>query len=72
VGNVAIAEERLGGQQTLKAKTRFPPLRVAQDNTGEESVLEALAPPRGLMNGIGLSLMLWGLLVIIYWMYGGF
>lgn len=71
VGNVALAKESLGLLQTPKAKTRSPQVRLVQDMM-EESGVEALAPTIGMMNGIRLSLTLWSLIVIIYWMYAGF
>ena len=66
-GNVAAADERLGVLHAPKAKPRAPQLRVVRDRT-EEDEREALAPTIGILNGIRLSLTLWGLIIlVIYW-----
>ena len=62
-GNLALADESLGVLQTPKAKTGFPRLSVVQDITEEE--VAALAPAMGIINGIRLSLTLWGLIGLI-------
>jgi hypothetical protein len=60
VGNLALADERLGVYQTPQAKTRIPRLSLVPDITEDE--IEALAPTTGIMNGLRLSLTLWGLI----------
>ena len=67
-GNVALADERLRVFQQPKAKTLSPVLGVAQDSTEEASKADALAPATGIMAGIGLSIMLWCLIILVmYW-----
>ena len=70
VGNLALADDSLGLLHTPKAKICSLQVRLVQDRTEEKSEGEALAPITGMMNGIRLSLTLWSLIVIIYWMYG--
>ena len=62
-GNLALADESLGVLQKPKAKTGFSRLSVVQDITEEE--VAALAPAMGIINGIRLSLTLWGLIGLI-------
>jgi hypothetical protein len=67
-GNLALADERLGLLQTPKAKTRSPRLSVVQ-NIAEKEV-DALVLTTGIINGIRLSLMLWGLMGVIILLIG--
>ena len=62
VGNLALADERLGEFQAPLAKTRTPRLSLVPDITEE---VDALAPTSGMLNGIRLSLTLWSLLGVI-------
>lgn len=67
-GNLAVADESLGVFQQHKAKTRFPVRGLAQDMAEEVSKADALAPATGIVVGIGLSIMLWCLIVLVmYW-----
>jgi hypothetical protein len=62
-GNLALADESLAVLQTPKSKIRSPRLSVVQDMTEEE--VDTLVPTTGIINGIRLSLMLWGLIGVI-------
>lgn len=59
----SLADESLDAFQEPKAKPLAPQLHMVQDIKEEE--VEALAPMAGIINGIGLSLTLWGLIVLI-------
>ena len=59
-GNLALVEESLG--VLPKAKTGPPRLRMVPNIAEDE---DALAPTIGILNGIRLSLTLWGLIVLI-------
>jgi len=65
VGNVALADESLGGLHASRAKPLAPRLRVVRDVTEEEGETEALAPTMGMINGLRLSLTLWSLIVLL-------
>jgi hypothetical protein len=67
-GNLALANESLGVRQTTNAKTRSPRLSVVQGMAEEE--VDALALTTGIINGIRLSLMLWGLMGVIILLLG--
>ena len=67
-GNVAVVDESLGVFQQPKAKTLSPVRGMAQGMTEEVSNADALAPATGIVVGIGLSAMLWCLIVfVMYW-----
>ena len=67
-GNLALADESQGLFQQPKGKTLSPVLGVVQDITEEASKADALAPAKGIIVGIGLSIMLWCLIIlVIYW-----
>ena len=67
-GNLALADESRGLLQKPKGKTLSPVLGVVQDITEEASKADALAPAKGIIVGIGLSIMLWCLIIlVIYW-----
>ena len=67
-GNLALADESLEAPQKPKAKTLSPVLGVAQDVTGEYPVIRVISPAKGIIVGIGLSAMLWCLIIlVIYW-----
>ena len=41
---------------------------VAQDITEEASTADALIPAKGIIVGMGLSILLWGFIVLVmYW-----
>ena len=61
-GNLALVDESLG--VLPKAKTGPPRLRMVPNITEDEDE-DALAPTIGILNGIRLSLTLWGLIVLI-------
>ncbi|MEO7860207.1 MAG: hypothetical protein ABIU05_07135 [Nitrospirales bacterium] len=74
-GNLAIADESLIGlqqpsgvfQQTARAKTLSLVQGGAPDIT-EALNADALSPARGIVVGIGLSIMLWCVIIsVIYW-----
>ena len=67
-GNLALADESLGVLQIPKAKTCSPRLSVVHDITEEE--VDALADTTGMINGIRLSLTLWGLIGVIILLIG--
>ncbi len=64
-GNLALADKSLGVLQPPKAKTRSPRLSMVRDIAEEEVEIEALALTTGMINGIRLSLTLWGLIGLI-------
>ena len=67
-GNLAVADERLGVLQQPKAKTLSLVRGVAQDITEEASTADALIPAKGIIVGMGLSILLWGFIVLVmYW-----
>jgi hypothetical protein len=48
--------------------TFYPVLRRVQDLTEEYPKVEALSPAKGIIRAIGLSVMLWCLIIpVIYW-----
>jgi hypothetical protein len=52
----------------LTAETRSHVLRIEQDNTDEVADSDALIPATGIIVGIGLTIMLWCLIILaIYW-----
>ena len=63
-GNLALADESLSTLQNPQAKTRSP----RHDITEEE--VDALAPTKGFINGIRLSLTLWSLIAAIILLIG--
>jgi hypothetical protein len=65
VGNVALAEENLGMVQQPTAKLLSLVPGGAQDMAEDESEVDALAPATGIMVGIGLSIMLWSLIILV-------
>ena len=67
-GNLALADESLSKLQKPQAKTRSPRLSVVSDITEEE--VDALAPTTGFINGVRLSLALWGLIGVIILLIG--
>jgi len=56
VGNVALADESLGGLHASRAKPLVPQLRVVRDVTEEEGETEALAPTMGMIQRSDYSL----------------
>ena len=67
-GNVALANKSRGVFHQPKAKTLSPVRGVAQDMTEDASHVDALAPATGIVVGIGLSIVLWCLIILV--MYG--
>ena len=48
--------------------TIYPVLRRVQDLTEEHPEVDALSPAKGIIRAIGLSVILWGLIIlVIYW-----
>ena len=69
-GHLALADESLAVLQPPKAKTRSQVQSVRQDNTEEPSDAYALAPATGMIVDIGLSTMLWCLIILtMYWIH---
>ena len=67
-GNLALADESVGLPQQPKAKTLPPVLGVAQGMRREYPAVGAVAPVRIMIALVGLSLMLWCLIVLVmYW-----
>ena len=63
-GNLALADESWDVFQEPKAKALTPQLRMVQ-GMREEVEIDVLVPMTGIINGICLSLTLWGLIVLI-------
>jgi hypothetical protein len=65
VGNVALADARVG----VVPPPTAPPLVLvpggAQERAEDESEGDALAPAMGMMVGLGLSSLLWALLLLV-------
>ena len=69
-GNLALADESLGVLQQSTAEPRSQVWRVGQDKTEEASDAYALVPPTGMIVEIGLSTMLWCLIILtMYWIH---
>lgn len=67
-GNLTLAEESFGVFEEPKAEIPSPGLGAAQDITEEQPDVDAFAPAKGIIVGIGLSLILWCLFFLIsYW-----
>jgi len=64
-GNVALADESLGLFQQPKAKALSPVLGVAQGMTEEHPAVSPCFPVRIIIAVVGLSLMLWCLIVLV-------
>ena len=67
-GNVAVADESPGVPQQPKAKTLFLVPAVVYDSTEKASDADGLASGTGNTFGIGLSIVLWCLIILVmYW-----
>lgn len=67
-GNLAVADESLGVLHKPKAKPLSPVLGVAQDISEEHLEVEAFAPSKGMIAGLGLSWILGCLITLMrYW-----
>lgn len=67
-GNLTLAEESFGVFEEPKAEIPSPGLGAAQDIPEEQPDVDAFAPAKGIIFGIGLSLILWCLFFLIsYW-----
>lgn len=64
-GNLALADESLGVLQTLKAKTLSSVPNMVRNSTEETSEADALAPATGIIVGVGLSVILWCLIIFV-------
>ena len=65
VGNLALADERVGVFQHPTDKPLSLVPGGAQDRAEDESEVDALAPAMGMMVGLGLSSLLWALLLLV-------
>ena len=69
-GNLALADESLGVLQQSTAEPCSQVRSVGQDNTEEASDAYALVPATGMIVEIGLSTMLWCLIILtMYWIH---
>jgi hypothetical protein len=67
-GNLALADAGLTVLQKPEDKTLSPVLDRVQDITEEYPDVDTLSPAVGIIGGIGLSVLLWCLIVlVIYW-----
>ena len=67
-GNLALADESLGLAQHPKSKHLSPVTGVAQGMSEKHPTVGAVFPVRMIIALVGLSLMLWCLIVLImYW-----
>jgi hypothetical protein len=67
-GNLALADEGLTVLQKPEDKTLSPVPHRVQDIAEEYPDVDTLSPAVGIISGIGLSVMLWCLIVlVIYW-----
>ncbi len=71
-GNLALADESLGLAQQPKTKHLFPVKGVAQGGPAQELPVGAVFSVKMIIALVGLSLMLWCLVVLImYWIHLG-
>jgi hypothetical protein len=69
-GNLAVAYERLQILQKPKDKTFPPVLRPVPAMTEESLIDDTLAPAIGIISAVGLSIILWGLIILgVYWIW---
>jgi hypothetical protein len=69
-GNLAVAYERLQILQKPKDKTFPPVLRPVPAMTEENLEDDTLAPAIGIISALGLSVILWGLIILgISWIW---
>ncbi len=67
-GNLALADVSLNSLQKPKDEPPSPVLRRVQDITEEYPKVDALSPAKGIIGAIGMSIMLWCLIIlVIYW-----
>lgn len=71
-GNLALADETLGLVQPPRTKHLFPVKGVAQGGPAQELPVGAVFSVKMIIALVGLSLMLWCLVVLImYWIHLG-
>ena len=67
-GNLAVADESLGLPQQPRVKTLSLVPAVVHDSTEKASDADGLASGTGTTVGMGLSLLLWCLIILVmYW-----
>jgi len=71
-GNLALADESLGLARQPKSNHLFPVKCVAQGEPEQEITVGAVFSVRMIIALVGLSLMLWCLVVLVmYWIHLG-
>jgi hypothetical protein len=69
-GNLAVANDHLQILRKPKDKTLFPVLRLVPAMTEENLKDDTLAPAIGIISAFGLSVILWGLIILgVFWMW---
>ena len=69
-GNLAVTYERLQILQKPKDKTFPPVLRPVPAMTEENLNDDTLAPAIGIISALGLSVILWGLIILgVSWIW---
>lgn len=64
-GNLALADESVGAPQYPKVRNLALVPVAGKDVSDEESGMDSLSAARGLSLGFGLSLVLWGAIILI-------
>ena len=68
--SLALADESSNLLQIPKDKTLSPVPRRVPAITEEHPEVDVLSPAKGIIRAIGLSVMLWGLIIlVIYWIH---
>lgn len=67
-GNLALADESRGLTSKIQSRDPLPCAGRGTGHYGKASEADALAPATGIIVGIGLSIMLWCLIILVmYW-----
>ena len=64
-GNLALVGESVGAPQSPKVRTLSLVPAALEENCDEQSEVDSLAPARGIVMGIGLSIVLWGSIIVV-------
>lgn len=65
VENLALALVTLEALLTPQAKAEVNPLRAPHDTDPEELDVDPLAPARGILNGLRVSVVIWGVMILV-------
>jgi hypothetical protein len=65
VENLALALVTLEALLTPQPKAGMNPLRAPHDKCQEELDEDPLAPARGILNGLRLSVAMWGVILLV-------